>query len=96
MMQSLAGVTRLPLGGSDRGNTGMDGSGKWPGIRLHIIFVALAIAAKFWIIWILIAVTVVQLGLDSSLSHGIAIKQCNQTVEGPSQIRYGKNCDCPT
>ena len=30
-----------------------------------------------------------QLGLDSSLSHGIAIKQCNQTVEGPSQIRYG-------
>ncbi len=31
MMQSLAGVTRLPLGGSARGNTGMDGSGKWPG-----------------------------------------------------------------
>ena len=30
-----------------------------------------------------------QLGLDSSLSHGIAFKQCNQTVEGPSQIRYG-------
>ena len=36
------------------------------------------------------AIPVVQLGLDSSLSHGIAIKQCNQTVEGPSQIRYGE------
>ena len=35
-------------------------------------------------------VWVAQLGLDSSLSHGIAFKQCNQTVEGPSQIRYGK------
>ena len=33
-----------------------------------------------------------QLGLDSSLSHGIAFKRSNQTVEGPSQIRYGMNC----
>mmetsp|Transcript_29313 Transcript_29313/g.77001 ORF Transcript_29313/g.77001 Transcript_29313/m.77001 type:complete len:1413 (+) Transcript_29313:40-4278(+) len=29
-----------------------------------------------------------ELGLDSSLSHGVAFKQSNQTVEGPSQIRY--------
>ena len=31
-----------------------------------------------------------QLGLDSSHSHGVKIKSCNQTVEGPSQIRYGE------
>mmetsp|Transcript_55748 Transcript_55748/g.116628 ORF Transcript_55748/g.116628 Transcript_55748/m.116628 type:complete len:760 (-) Transcript_55748:1370-3649(-) len=29
-----------------------------------------------------------EIGLDSSLSHGIGGKQANQTVEGPSQIRY--------